>query len=184
MKPKRPHDYKERVERFGQAIAQNGDNAAAHASLAQVHWEAGELETAIHHWRTAVRVSPQSPLTQGRKTQLKKALALQARAAQGLQGDGFADFKVCDRCDADVPKDARICPACQNILEMGFFEWITRRENALDVGRYAAPFIVVLWIVALIFAHLPLEYKACLMMAGVIVGAWYFLRAIGGNIVD
>lgn len=184
MKNKRPSDYKERAERFGQAIAEYPDNAAAHASLAQLHWEAGELEAAIHHWRTAINISPQGPLTQGRKNQLKKALELQARQQQGLQGDGFADFKVCERCNADVPVKARVCPACQNTLEMSFFEWIARKENYTDVARFAAPFIVVLWIVALIFAHLPLEYKACLMMAGVIVGAWYFLRGIGGSTID
>ena len=184
MKHKRPHDYGERVERFRQAIAQNPANAAAHSSLAQVHWEAGELDAAISHWRAAINASPQGPLTQGRKSQLKKALELQARQQQGLQGDGFADFKVCERCNADVPVKARVCPACNNTLEMSFWQWIAQKENARDVARYAIPFILVLWIVALVFAHLPLEYKACLMMAGAIVGAWYFLKSIGGSMLE
>ncbi len=183
MKAKRPSDYKTRAERFGQAIAENSENAAAHASLAQLHWEAGELDAAIHHWRTSININPNGPTTQTRKNQLKKALARQARQQRGLQGDGFDEFKVCERCDSDVPVKARVCPVCNNTLEMNFFEWIAQKENYTDVARFAAPFIVVLWVVALIFAHLPLEYKACLSMAGVIVGAWYFLRGIGGNTI-
>lgn len=184
MKPKRPHNYEQNVERFRFALSQDPANPAAHVALAQIHWQAQELEAAIHHWRMAINGSPDGPLTQGWKSQLKKALELQARREQGLKGDGFADFKVCHRCRADIPTRARTCPECHNAVEMTFFEWLGKKENALDVARTAAPFVLVLSVVVLVVGQMPLEYKACIAMAAVIVGAWYFLRGLGGTIVD
>ena len=184
MKPKRPHNYEQNVERFRFALAQDPANPAAHVALAQIHWQAEELPLAIHHWRMAINASPDGPLTQGWKSQLKKALELQARHEQGLKGDGFADFKVCHRCQKDIPTRVRTCPECHNAVEMTFFEWLGKKENALDVARTAAPFVLVLSIVVLVMGQMPLEYKACIAMATVIVGAWYFLRGLGGTIVD
>jgi ribosomal protein L37E len=184
MKSKRPHDYEQNVARFHLALEQHGDNPAAHAALAQIHWQAEELEAAIHHWRMAISASPHAPMAAGWKSQLKRALEMQERRAQGLSGSAFDDFKVCHRCHADIPVQERTCSNCGRAVEMTFFEWLAKKENIEDVARTAAPLVLVMSIVVLVVARLPLEYKACLAMATVIVGAWYFLRGLGGTIVD
>lgn len=171
--------YEESVAKYQGAIAFDGTNAGAHAALAQTYFEAGELDAAIHEWRLAIGSSPHGPQSRGWKTRLKGALEMQGRLAQGLPADGFADFKVCHKCQFDVPSASKTCSRCGATLEMGFVEWSLKPENRRNIWREAWPMILVVSVVVMVSWGFSLEVKACLIMATVMVGGFYFLRGIG-----
>jgi tetratricopeptide (TPR) repeat protein len=173
--------YAESVERLGRAIEFDAQNASAHAALAATYLEAGERAAAIHQYRLAIGISPHGPSARGWKTQLKGALEVEARLARGQSADGFADFKVCDGCGADVAAASKSCPRCGTRLEMGFLEWSLQKRNLQSIAREALPMIAVVLLALAILSHFSIEIKACVAMAGVIVGGIYFLRAIGGG---
>lgn len=172
--------YDENVAKFQGAIAFDNSNAGAHAALAETHFEAGELEAAIHHWRLAINAMPHGPHSRSWKTRLKGTLEMQQRLAQGLPARDFADFQICDSCRAEVPADSKSCPVCGTTLKMGFWEWTFKRENLRNIGRELWPIMAVLIVAAIVLSTFSFEATACVLMGAAIVAGIYFLRAIGG----
>ncbi|MDF2441451.1 MAG: hypothetical protein JWN98_2435 [Abditibacteriota bacterium] len=161
------------IAKYQCAIGVNPENSSAHAMLGETYYKAGRYDEAIHEFRTAINLSPHGPHSTKWKSNLRKALELQAGAKP-------YDFAVCDRCRADVPTDARACPRCGTRLRMGFVEWLLQPEVLKDVGRQTAVATSIAIILLVVFSSLSLEWKACVMCATVIVGGYYALRGIGG----
>ena len=162
------------IAKYQQAIGFNPENSGAHAMLGETYYKAGRYDEAIHEFRTAINLSPHGPHSTKWKSNLRKALELQAGAKP-------YEFSVCHRCQADMPVDAKACSRCGTRLRMGFVEWLVQPEILKDVGRQTAVATSIAVILLTIFSSLSLEWKACVMCATVIVGGYYTLRGIGGG---
>ena len=92
-------------------IERDPTNAGAHAQLADLAYERGDLELAIHEWRTAVRLLPEGPFTLSWKRKLKRVLAMQEQIARGERPVPLHEMRVCPKCEADLPARAKACPA-------------------------------------------------------------------------
>jgi tetratricopeptide (TPR) repeat protein len=168
------HHCEQAVAKYLKAIEFDPNNASAHAMLAEKYRKLGRMEAAIHEFRIAIGLYPHGPQSQRWKSQLRELLQEQC----GVQKHNFT---VCHSCQADLPMGSKTCSRCGSTLQMGFFEWLAKPQNFREVGRETV--VVTMLVVTLftIFSSLPLEWKACLLCAAVIVGGYYFLRGIGGS---
>jgi uncharacterized paraquat-inducible protein A len=156
-------------------------NAGAHARLAEWDFVDGNLDDAIHHWRTAIGLLPQGPFTTEWKRKLKSALELQAMRERGEKIAGFHEVRACDKCEATMPANSKTCPRCGAVVRMDVMEFFTQPEVARSLAKETATVVLILFVLGTVFSSLPLEWKGCVLVSTAIVGAWYFLRAMDGN---
>ncbi len=161
-------------------IERDPTNAGAHAQLADLAYERQDLELAIHEWRTAVRLLPEGPFTTSWKRKLKRALETQAQIARGERPLGVDELRVCPRCEADLPKNARNCPRCGEVLYMNPVEFMRQPEVARAWAKETAGFTIVLLLVGIVFMNVSIEWKGTLLMSTAIVGGYYLLKGIEG----
>jgi ribosomal protein L40E len=166
--------WEDDIAKYRQAIEFDANNASAHAMLAETYLQAGQREAAIHEFRTAIGLSPHGPHTAKWKSRLRTTLETEA-------GVNRFDFTVCHHCEADMPTGTKRCTRCGTPLRMNFFEWLAQPAVYKDVGRQTAIVTSIVIILLTVFSSLSLEWKACVLCATVIVGAYYFLRGVGGT---
>ena len=161
-------------------IELNPENSGAHARLAEAAFERGDLEGAIDCWRTAIRTSPHGPFAEKWKRALKRALEQQARVERG-ESIRYNDYRACRNCEKEVSVRAKVCPHCGDTLYMNPVEFLSQPEVARSWAKETFLFSLILFCAGVIFLNLPLEWKGCILMSTVIVGAWYFLKSFDGH---
>ena len=163
-------------------IERDPSNAGAHAQLADLADQRGDLELAIHEWRTAIGLLPQGPFTTAWKRKLKRALEVQAQQARGERLVPMSEMRVCPKCQADVLASAKTCPRCGEVLYMNPLEFLSQAEVAREWAKETAAFTIVLLCVGIIFMNVSIEWKGLLLISTAIVGGYYLLKGIGGNL--
>lgn len=163
------------------ALQRDPRNASARAFIAERCVEEGDLNRGIHEFRTAINIMPQGPHSARWKRKLKAALELHEQMER-YRGSGerpptFQDYRVCPDCDAMILLKEKTCPGCGARLRVGLFEWSLDRGNQADVLRTTIPLVLTLWVAAVVFSALPLEWKGVVIIASVVVGGFYFLRS-------
>ena len=166
-------------------IERDPTNAGAHAQLADLAYERQDLELAIHEWRTAINLLPHGPFTTSWKRKLRRTLDMHEQVARGERPKELLDMhemRVCPRCDADVSPRARTCPNCGETLYMNPVEFLRQPDVAREWAKETAAFTLVLLCVGIVFMNVDLAWKGTLLISTAIVGGWYLLRGIGGEL--
>lgn len=156
------------LAKYRNAIAIDANNASAHAFLADALMESKQYGEAIAEYETAIALNPRAEAWQ-RKLQR----AVQEQAGQKVQ----TRLLVCPRCGAESATSAKSCARCGEALQMGFARWLTQPGVGKDVARAAVPSVCIALGLLAVFSALPLEWKACVLCACTIVGAYYALRS-------
>lgn len=171
------HRYEE-VERTRRVLELDPTNSGTRAKLAGFLIEDGELEAGIHEYRTAISQMPHGPFTAEWKRKLRDALETQAILARGERVPGFNDWRICQNCQGKIAANVKSCPHCNAVVRMNFLEWVLQPGTKGEIARETIPIALLLWIVAIIFMNLPLEWKGTLIVSSVMVGGWLFLRSM------
>ncbi|HEX8463486.1 MAG TPA: zinc ribbon domain-containing protein [Abditibacterium sp.] len=158
-------------------VERDPSNSGTRAKLAAFLIEEGDLEAGIHEYRTAIANSPHGPFTTQWKRNLRDALETQATLERGDKIEGFNDWRVCNHCQAKVATADKSCPRCGAVLRMNALEWFLRGDTQREIWRESVPIALVLWICAIIFAQLPLEWKGTLIISSLLVGGWLIIRS-------
>jgi hypothetical protein len=90
------------------------------------------------------------------------------------------DVTMCPACRLDTPSASKTCVHCGEQINLGFVEWLARPENFRDLTRQFVVCMLVAVVLLAVFTALPIEVKACVLMASLAVGGFYFLRGLGG----
>ena len=159
----------EDITKYRRAIEHDPDNASAYAFLGDALMKRGSFVAAIAQYERAMELNP-------RFESCKHKLDRARQAADGVQYE--TRLIVCESCRTENSTGNKTCTRCGAQLQMGFGQWITKRDNARDVARVAVPSICVAIALVAGFSSLPLEWKGCVLCATVIVGGWYGLRGI------
>jgi hypothetical protein len=159
----------EDITKYRRAIEHDPDNASAYAFLGDALMKRGSYVAAIAQYERAMELNP-------RFESCKHKLARARQAADGVQYE--ARLIVCEGCRAENFISSKTCVRCGAPLQMGFGQWITKRDNARDVARVAVPSVCLAIALLAGFSSLPLEWKGCVLCATVIVGGWYGLRGL------
>lgn len=168
---------REERERTRRVLELDPSNSGTRAQFAAFLMQDGDLEGAIHEYRTAISTSPHGPFTEAWKRKLKEALEIEATLARGERVAGFNEWRVCPKCQAKVLTSEKSCPKCGNTLHMNALEWFLQSDVQRDMWRQCLPITLVLWIGAIIFSALPREVQGTLIISSLIVGYWLFLRS-------
>jgi hypothetical protein len=161
----------ESIERYRGTLARDPRNAGAHAYLADAYMDCGRIEEAITSYRRAIELDPDH--TRRERSKLQKALEVQ-------EGRERPSILVCDRCHGETPAREKVCAHCGATLRMSFFEWLAQPESMRAVTRQTVMVMLVITVLYTLFSTLPLEVKGCVLIATIMVGGFYFLRAIQG----
>ena len=176
----------EDIQMYKDSIERTPGNAGAHAQLAEKYIEDNNLDAGIYHYRTAINLLPHGPFTTKWKRQLKHALEWQQIVedcrAKGRKLPLYADWRVCHECDATVSVHDKTCRSCGTTLNMSMMEWGTSPEVQREIWRTALPIAAVLWVCFLIFSALPLEFKGVILVATAIMGGFYLIRSMNGDL--
>ncbi|HEX8235317.1 MAG TPA: hypothetical protein VF600_05130 [Abditibacteriaceae bacterium] len=159
----------EDITKYRRVIEHDPDNASAYAFLGDALMKRGSYVAAISQYERAMDLNP-------RFESCKHKLERARQAADGVQYE--TRLIVCESCKAENPTSSKTCVRCGATLQMGFAQWITKRDNAREVARVAVPSICVAIALVAVFSSLPVEWKGCVLCATVIVGGWYGLRGI------
>lgn len=168
---------REERERTRRVLELDPSNSGTRAQFAAFLMQDGDLETAIHEYRTAIGTSPHGPFTEAWKRKLKEALDIQATLSRGERVPGFNEWRVCRKCQAQVSIREKSCPKCGETLHMSALEWAMQPNVWHDLWRQCLPITLVLWICAIIFSALPREVQGSLIISSLLVGYWLFLRS-------
>ena len=172
------------IAKWAAALERDPRNAGAHAELAEKYLEDGKVDLGVHEFRLAIGLMPQGPFATRWKRKLKAALEFQeivaAAITQGQPVPTFHDWRTCNECEATVTVKMKQCPQCGAVINVTFLDYCLDLENQKDIAKITIITCLVLWIGSLIFSALPLEVKGTLIIASVIVGAYYFLRSFDG----
>jgi len=163
---KRLHD--DDLAKYQRAIAFDPRNYSAHRNLADAYAKSGLYDEAIAEYKEAIKLNP--PDMKPLQRRLNETLDLQAgRVSQKV---------ICHECEAEVPP-GKVCSQCGARMNMSFAEWISQPETMRDILRGSVvPMLVGVALLA-VFSALPLEVKAVVLMASLLVGGFYFLRSFG-----
>lgn len=164
--------------RIRNIIEQMPSNAGARAQLAGFLLEDGDVDGAIAELRAAIELAPQGPFTTEWTRKLKAALETQAILARGEKVAGFHEWRVCEKCQAQVAAGAKTCPQCGATLNMSFVEWLLNSGTQRDIWRQSVPIALVLWICSVVFMSLPLEWKGMIIISSVMVGGYLMWRSM------
>ena len=167
----------EDIAKFQAAFAADPANATACGFLADAYRERGQYLMAIPAYEKAIALRPNSEQTIKWRRHLKESQDAKA----GVVGHRDLNFEVCPNCQQDAPAHATVCPRCGATLQMTFAKWLAQPENYKAVAQATVSVMLVLAVLLAIFSVLPVEIKACVAVAAVIMGAYYFLRGIGPN---
>jgi ribosomal protein L40E len=159
----------EDITKYRRAIEHDPDNASAYAFLGDALMKRGSYVAAISQYERAMDLNP-------RFESCKHKLERARQAADGMQYE--TRVIVCENCKADNPASNKNCARCGTTLQMGFSQWITKRDNAREVARVAVPTICVAIALVTIVSSLPTEWKGCVLCAAAIIGGWYGLRSM------
>ncbi len=168
---------REEIERTRRVLELDPTNSGTRAQFAAFLMQDGDIDGAIHEYRTAVSHSPHGPFTEAWKRKLKEALEIQATLSLGERVPGFNEWRVCRKCQARVSLRDKTCPKCGEVLQMGAMEWFFRADLQREMWRQCLPIVLVLWICAIIFSTLPREVQGMLIISSLMVGFWLFLRS-------
>jgi len=172
----------EDFEKWRRTAEKDPTNAGAHAHMAEFFLNEKELDNAIHSYRTAISLMPHGPFSEAWKRKLKGALEIKAALDRGERIPEFNELRTCHHCHKQVLAKYKKCPNCGAILHMNPIEFLTQphiaREWARETPTYSVIIVLILWIGGIAFTVLPIEVKGTIIIASVIVGGWYLLRAI------
>lgn len=170
----------EEIERTRRVLERDPSNSGTRAKLAAFLIEDGELEAGIHEYRTAISQSPHGPFTTEWKRKLRDALETQEIIARGERVPGFNEWRICENCQGKMAANAKTCPHCNAVIRMNFLEWVLQPNVKHDIVRETIPIALVLWVAAVIFMNLSLEWKGTLIISATMVGGWLILRSFDG----
>ncbi len=168
---------RESIERVRHVLELDPSNSGTRAQFAAYLGEDGDVDGAIHEYRSAIWTSPHGPHTEAWKRKLKELLEIQAALERGERVPGFNEWRVCRKCQAKVTLREKVCPKCGETLQMGTFEWFFRADLQREMWRQCLPLTLVLWVCAIIFSALPREVQGTIVMASLILGYWLFVRS-------
>jgi len=163
----------EDIEKFQRAIAFDPRNVSAHRFLGDAYMKEGRYEDAILEYQAAIRLSPKGE--ELARSKLRSAYEAHEMRSQPLKKrrEGII---ICDNCKAESPSSTKYCPACGEVLNMGFLEWLFQSENFKSVARTTVIGTLVLVSLLAIAAQLSIAVKGCIIMSATIVGTIYWLR--------
>jgi hypothetical protein len=161
-----------RISGYLSAIARDPKIAAAYAYLGDAYMECGRLEEAIRAYEKAIELDP---------IHSHRERAKLREAQEAKQGRTRSSILVCDVCRGEFPVGPKACVHCGARVRMSFFEWLAQPESIKAVTRQTVVVMLVLMILYAVFSTLPLEVKGCVIIASLFVGAFCFLRGIGGG---
>ena len=169
--------HSEEFERIKSIVERDPTNSGTRAQYAGLLMKAGDVEGAIHQYRTAIGNSPHGPFTDSWKRKLKEALEVQAILTRGERVPGFDEWRTCRKCQAKLTLSDKTCPKCGEVQQMGVGEWVQSEGVMADIWRQSWPIALVLWIAAIVFSALPIEWQGTLIIASLFVGFWLFVRS-------
>ncbi len=168
---------RDEIARMRHVLELDPSNSGTRAQFAGFLMEDGDVDAAIHEYRTAISTSPHGPFTEAWKRKLKEALEIQVILARGERVPGFNQWRTCRKCQARVTLQDKSCPKCGEIVHMSFGEWVLRSDVQRDLWSQSLPIAFALWIASIIFSALPLEWQGTLIISSVLVGFWLFTRS-------
>jgi hypothetical protein len=160
--------HEEDIAKYRRALETNPQNWMAWREIGETYMKMNRYDDAIAAYKEAIRIS--APDAEKLRRRLNQALDYRA-------GLPLADTIVCDECEAQTPK-GKTCLHCGAALEMNLLEWIFQRENVNDILKPTV--VITAGVVAsfAVFSALPLEVKAILVVASVIVGGFLIWRMV------
>lgn len=160
------------------AVDRDPMNAPARMELARVLRKRGELDLAIQHMEWTLHHFPRLDF------RVKTELDTWKRERERI---GVPQPLFCHRCSAENPWNATQC--CQCGAMFGTSASIRQRvEQEGGPKRVIRGWVVTATVINIIFLslfylphYLPIEVIGVLIISSVIVGAWLFLRWVGGD---
>jgi len=164
----------ERLQQYAAALERNPRDAAARIALAEALYKKGERDQAIEHLAWTLQQFP--------------ALSLRIRPQleswrREKERQGMPQPIFCHMCRAENPFHATHCIECGAAFGL-------RRGVEQRVWQEGGPRVVIRgWIVTatvlilscFLLLTLPIEFAAPMILAICLVGAWLFLRWVGGD---
>lgn len=163
-----------RVQQYAEALERNPMDAAARIALAEALHKRGELDRAIEHlaWTLqqfpalSLRVWPQLESWKREKERMGRPRPL-----------------FCHQCRAENLADATHCSACGAAfgIRRGIEQRVWQEGGPRVVIRGWIVTATVLMLSCFVLLILPIEVAAPVILATCLVGAWLFLRWVGGD---
>jgi tetratricopeptide (TPR) repeat protein len=162
------------IESYSRALEENPMNPAARIALAEALHKRGDLDQAIEHLSWTLQQFPKIAIIH--RGQLDTWTRERERRSA-------APLIFCHMCHAENFSDARFCANCGVTFS-------SRAAVYEQILREGGPRVVLRgWIVAaslLIFScflllYLPILLSGPIIFASAMVGAWLFLRWVGGD---
>lgn len=160
------------LQRYQRIVRRDPQNAAAHASLADLYVTRGFFEDAITEYEQAIQISPEHTLAEQYKLR---------KTREDLAGMRNRPMVTCTACGCLNPASERHCRRCQVPLHASFFAWLTDRNHVMAMLRTFFILAIAIALIGGVFVSLPLPVKGCVIVASTIVGSVLLLRRLGGN---
>lgn len=178
----------EDIDKYKRALEFDPNNASAHRFLGDIYFKEERYDEAIAAYKAAIKLDPHDVSALRRKLNYVLDVRQQAQPASTasagtpitqtatIQGD----VTMCPACRMDTPSAGKTCVHCGEQINMNFIEWLMQPENFRDVMRQSTLAMLVAVVLLTVFTALPILVKVCVLCATAMVGAYYFLRNIGG----
>jgi len=164
----------ELIESYSRALQENPMNPAARIALAQALYKRGDLDQAIEHLSWTLQQFPKlSTLHRG---QLDSWTRERERRSA-------APLIFCHICHAENLSGARSCANCGVAFSSraAIYEQILREGGPRVVLRGWIIAASLLILSCLLLLYLPSIISGPIILASAMVGAWLFLRWVGGD---
>jgi len=178
----------EDIEKYKRTLEFDPNNSAAHRLLAEIYYKQDRYDEAIDEYKAAIKLNPHDVQALRRKLNYVLELREEKRGAKAPvptapPTNGTQAFPrnvaitMCPACRRDTPSEGKTCVHCGAHINLNFGEWLLRPENHRDIIRQTAIAMLVAMILLTVFTALPLEVKGVVIIASLIVAAFYFLKS-------
>ena len=164
----------EEMDRYGRALEENPMNHAARMGLAELLHKRGELDQSIEHMEWTLQQAPSlsfriRPQLEGWKRERERI--------------GVAQPVFCHRCRCENHPMATECMECGAAfgVKAGMKQQMWREGGPQVVVRAWITTALTVLLGCFAFLFLPAILAAPILLATIIVGAWLFLRWVGGD---
>lgn len=171
----RKHIEDDRLQSYIRALEQNPMDPVARIALAEALYKRGETDQAIQHMEWTLQQFPR--LSPRIRTQLASWKREQQR--QGMERPIF-----CHMCHAENPPGVTHCHQCGAAFgtKSGILERLAREGGPRVVIRGWIVTATALLLACFALLYLPALIAGPIILGAVLVGAWLFLRWVGGDL--
>lgn len=168
------HMDDEQISAYARALEQNPMNHSARMGLAEALRKRGDLDQAIEHMAWTLQQAP------GLGFRIRPQLDTWKRERERI---GIPQPIFCHQCRAENQAGAMVCESCgaQFGVRAGMKEGVWRDGGPKVVLRAWIVTSLVIIFALFVFYMLPLPVAGVVTIAAASVGAWLFLRWVGGD---